>query len=191
MAAPLRRLFFDFVDPLSYVVHLAVREQEAARHVEIERVGVELRPWPSALIDAADPFWAPRWGAARRAAPEASFGPPALVPWSAKAHELHVFATERGVGSTVLHALFEAYVLAGRDIGRVDVLVEIAAAAGLDRTETKAALDVDRWQERVVEARLTAVALGLTNLPAIQVEERVVQGFHNLSDLGTLLGGSP
>jgi 2-hydroxychromene-2-carboxylate isomerase len=191
MAAPLRRLFFDFVDPLSYVVHLAVRELEEARRMEIGRVGVELRPWPSALVDAADPFWVARWEAARRAAPEVSFATPALVPWSTKAHELYVLATERGAGPTVLHALFEAYVLTGRDIGRIDVLIEIAAVAGLDRTETKAALDVDRWQERVVEARATAADLGLSDLPAIQVDERVVQGFHNLSDLGTLLGGSP
>jgi len=191
MSHPRARFFFDFVDPLSYVAHRAVREAEAARGLGVERVGVELRPWPSPLTDADDPFWAPRWAAARRAAPEVRLATPALVPWSAKAHELLALAAERGVGSAVLDAVFEAFFRAGEDIGRVDVLVEIAATAGLDRTETKAALDVDRWQEQVAEGRRSAAALGVSDLPALQVGGRVVQGFRNLADLGTLLGGSP
>jgi hypothetical protein len=180
-----RILYIDLVDPLSYVAHRAAREQEAGTGLEFERVGVELRPFPSPLTDAEDPFWAPRWAAAHRAAPDVRLVAPALVPWSSKAHELVVLAAERGVGATVLDGVFRTFFEKGEDIGRIDVLVGIAEAAGLDRTETKAALDVDRWQERVVEARRTAAALGVSELPAIQVGERIVQGFHNLPDLGT------
>jgi 2-hydroxychromene-2-carboxylate isomerase len=191
MADPARCLFFDFVDPLSYLTDLAVREIEATRRVSVARVGVELRPPPAPLTDALDPFWAARCEAARIAAPQARLAVPALVPWSRKAHELHAFAEERGMEPAVRSTIFDAYVLGGRDIGRIDVLIEIAAAAGLDRTETKAALDVDRFEERVAEARRGARELGVVELPAILVGGRLVQGFHNLSALGTLLGGSP
>jgi threonine aldolase len=64
-----RILYIDLVDPLSYVAHRAAREQEAGTGLEFERVGVELRPFPAPLTDAEDPFWAPRWAAAHRAAP--------------------------------------------------------------------------------------------------------------------------
>jgi 2-hydroxychromene-2-carboxylate isomerase len=191
MASPAFRLHFDFVDPLSYLVHREARAREAEGGVRLQRVGVELRPRPTPLADAADPFWAARWEAAHRAAPRVPFALPGLVPWSGKAHELHALACERGVGPVVLEAIFEAYLLRGRDIGRIDVLLEIASDAGLDRTATKAALDVDAWEGHVGQARRTAESLGVVDLPAISWEGRLVQGFHNLTDLGTLLGGSP
>lgn len=186
MTARTRLLFFfDFVDPLSYLVDSELRGLEAAGARRVERVGVELRPPPTPLAGGSDPFWAARWGEAP------SLVPPALVPWSRKAHELHLLAAELGLADAVRHAIFEAFHAAARDIGRIDVLVEIAASVGLDRTETKTALDVDRWTDAVRAARRLAADLGVVELPALSLGARVVQGFQNLSDLGTLLRCAP
>jgi 2-hydroxychromene-2-carboxylate isomerase len=190
MTGPLR-LFFDFVDPLSFLADRAVDELEAAGAPVVERVGLELRPPPAPLASASDPFWAPRWQAARRVRSAHPLVPPALVPWSRKAHELHALAAARGLGPALRRALFDAYHRGGRDIGRNDVLLEIAVSLGLDRTETKAALDVDRWTDAVLEARELAHALGVVELPALAIGARIVQGFQNLADLGTLLRGPP
>jgi predicted DsbA family dithiol-disulfide isomerase len=92
-----------------------------------------------------------------------------------------------GVGDAVRAAVFDAYFEGGRDIGRVDVLVEIASFAGLDRTETKAVLDVDRHEADVTAKRLEAQALGVTDVPALSVDGRLVEGFPDLTGLGTLL----
>jgi len=183
------RFYFDFVDPLSYVVELALLELEAHGETRVERIGYELRPPPAPLTDISNPIWTPLWDAARRALPTARFDPPALVPWTRKAHELHVLAASRGAAAEVRRGIFEAHFREGRDMGRIDELLRVAVAAGLDRTETKAALDVGAHEEALIEARRVAAALGVADVPALLVRGKLVQGFHNLTDLSTLVGG--
>ena len=191
MPEPDARLFFDFVDPLSWLVELALLDLEASSDVRVGRIGLELRPPPAPLTRTSDPVWAGRWGEARRASADVRLEPPPLVPWSRKAHELHAFAAGRDLGTAARREIFRAYFERGRDIGRIDELVEIGAAVGLDRTETKAALDVDAHLEEVLEGRRSAEQLGIAALPALLVEGKLVQGFRNLGGLSTLLGGPP
>jgi predicted DsbA family dithiol-disulfide isomerase len=109
------------------------------------------------------------------------------VPWTRKAHELHAFASARDLGDRVRAAIFEAYFDAGRDIGRVDVLVDVAAAAGIDRTEAKAVLDVDRHGAEVAAVRAEAVELGVDDVPTVRVDGRLERGFPDPVLIGTLL----
>lgn len=183
------RLYFDFVDPISWLAELSLAESRASARVEW--IGYELFPPPTPLKGVSDPFWAERWDAARREAPDVSFGPPALVPWTRKAHELHAFARTRGSADRLRRRIFESYLIEGRDIGRIDELVAIASSEGLDAGETKAALDVDRFTEEIVASRARAEALGLPGLPTILVDGRFVQDFRNPTRLGTLLRDSP
>ena len=86
-------------------------------------------------------------------------------------------------------AIFEAYFGKGEDIGRVDRLVALAVALGLDRTAVKASLDVDRYQEDVARARAEAVEAGNVDTPSIATAGGILRGFHNREALGSLLGG--
>ncbi len=190
MHAPPVRLYFDFVDPLCFVAALRHEARSDARYQgDVEWVGFELVAPPAPLTDQADPFWAGRLEAATKSATglDVRLTPPALVPWSRKAHELHLFAAEHGRAPAVRRAIFDAYFRDGRDIGRVDVLVEVAAEAGMDRTETKAVLDVDRYQEDVTAARRRATELGVTEVPSHSLAGQVRRGFPDPSALGTLL----
>jgi len=192
MSRPYERLYFDFVDPICWLVECSLVESVAATPMTaVERIGYELFPPPVPLREISDPFWVERWTLARRLAPEVSFAPPALVPWTRKAHELHAFARTLGSGDRIRRRLFEAYLFDGRDIGRVDELVAIASAEGLDPLETKVALDVDRFAEEIVAVRAPAEALGLSTVPALLVDGRLVQDFRNPTELSTLLRHSP
>ncbi len=192
MADPRARFYFDFVDPLSYLLELELEAAEQTLAVRVERVPFELRPPPTPLTDIRDASWGGRWEEARRLAADLDLplDPPRLVPWSRKAHELHIFASAtHDMGAAVRHAIFDAYCARGRDIGRIDELVEIGRSVGLDHTETKAVLDVDRYEQDVVSARGAAEGIGVTIVPVIAVGGRLVEGFRNRADLSTLLGG--
>jgi predicted DsbA family dithiol-disulfide isomerase len=91
------------------------------------------------------------------------------------------------VGDAVRTAIFGAYFGAGQDIGRVDVLVAIGVGAGLDPTETKAVLDVDRHEADVTAQRREAEASGVTDVPRLWDGTRLAEGFPDLTGLGTLL----
>lgn len=183
------RLYFDLVDPLSY---LLARELEALRAAADPRVlplwrPFELRPPPTPLTTVSDPSLAQRWSRAEAAAGGVSFAPGELVPWTRKAHELLLYAPDERADELRMR-LFEAYLLDGRDIGRVDVLVEEARATGLDATETKAVLDVDRHRPDVLAARAEAEAEHVSTTPVLVRAGERLEGFHNRAGLGTFLG---
>ena len=178
------RFFFDYVDPLSFVLDRRLSAAEAETGVAVERVPFELRPPPAALIDPADPSWRARWSEARAAEPELELATPRLVPWTRKAHELAAQAREQERFDAVHRALFEAFHLHGRDLGRVDVLLDIAARFDMELSHTKAVLDVDRHTEAVEQARAEAERLGVAGVPALRSARRMLSG---LADRGTLL----
>ena len=97
-------------------------------------------------------------------------------------------AEETGREAEVRARLFEAYLFAGSDIGRVDVLVNVALGAGLDRTGAKAVLDVDRHEAAVADARVRALDAGVRTTPTLVVDDRTLEGFHNGAAIRTFLG---
>lgn len=187
-------LYFDFVDPVSYLLELEVKATEAELGIRVTRFGVEINPPPYPLGAPDDELWAPRWTEATRIAGVLGrdLPRPPLVPWSRKAHELveHANETAEDRVAELRESIFRAYFDEGRDIGRVDVLVALAHAVGMDRTETKAVLDVDRFGDAVARRRDEAVGAGLRVIPTLETGDRRLQGFHNRASLSTFLGGS-
>lgn len=182
-------LYFDFADPLSYLIDRELEVVEQDLDIEVARTAFELRPPPAPVTDTIDPLWAERWSLAEHIAEERALQlpRPRLVPWSRKAHELHLHASSLGQGPIMRRAIFDAFFLHDRDIGRVDVLVAIARGLGLDLTEAKAVLDVDRHQPVLTEARQFAVDDGIQLSPTIVFGALRLEGFHNRIALSTLL----
>ena len=102
-------------------------------------------------------------------------------------HELRLHAAEKGLEGPIHDALFKARFEDGADIGRVDVLVGLAAGLGLDLTETKAVLDVDRYADRVAELRRLAEAEGVERTPTVHIGSERLEGPLRIDDLRGLL----
>jgi predicted DsbA family dithiol-disulfide isomerase len=96
---------------------------------------------------------------------------------------------ERAVRS----AVFAAYFAEGRDIGRIDVLVEIAAGLGLDASETRVVLDVDTFAAAVTGDGAEARRLGIAGTPALLLGSgtglRIAAGALNVDEIRALLAG--
>jgi predicted DsbA family dithiol-disulfide isomerase len=101
---------FDYVDPGSYVVErLLLRWLEGAGGaIEIERVPLELRPPPGALLEPDDPGWSAMTDGLAEEAGRLGipFRVPGFIPRTRKAHELALHAAERGCFSRVHEAIF-------------------------------------------------------------------------------------
>jgi len=190
MNTPVLHVHFDFADPFSWFMTLELATALNGESHSVVWSGFEHRPPPTPMIGLDDPQIADAWNEARRIATAigVDLRPPPLVPWTRKAHELALHAETAGTGDIVRSAIFEGYLLEGLDIGRVDVLVEIARTAGLDPTEAKAVLDVDRYDAMVAEARNSAQARGIERAPELEVGDRRLSGFHNAAVVRTFLG---
>jgi len=172
------RLYFDYVDPLSLLMEQDLAALEADGAPAVARHPLELRAPPAEFVDTDDPVWVARWEQATAAAHErgTELRAPAFVPWTRKAHELGLHAREKGAFAQLHAALYRAFFEEGRDIGRVDVLVTVAAEAGLDRSEAKAVLDVDRHADAVGDLRREAERLGIRGVPTLLIAGERIEG---------------
>jgi predicted DsbA family dithiol-disulfide isomerase len=95
------------------------------------------------------------------------------VPNTLDAHRLILLAEEAGAGRKMADRLFKGFFEEGRDIGRREVLAELAEDVGLCRRSVREQLSGDRFRTvvRAMEARVRGA--GLSGVPSIIVNKRV------------------
>ena len=183
--------YFDYVDPGSYLLERQL-QQVLPEEVVLIRHPFELRSLPDPPLDAESPEWAAYCNVVGDLAEEIGLrlAYPLFLPWSRKAHELRLHALEKGVEEPVHRALLAARFEEGADVGRIDVLVGIADSVGLDVTESKAVLDVDRHADTVVDLRRQAAAAGIRRPPALRAGNASLEGPARIDDLRGFLEGA-
>ena len=160
-------IFADFTSPYCYYTEWAL-ESLARRHpLELRPKAFELHPVPAPLpdpsLDLADlEMLAPLVRAAGL-----ELRAPAARPRTRKAHEAAVAAAARGVGGPMRQAIYEAYWRDSRDIGRIDVLLELGEGVGIDPMDLKIALDIDREHDAVRADLELARRLRVTAVPTL------------------------
>ena len=104
----------------------------------------------------AERFYAAISAAGRTEGVEFAFDRIRRAPNTLRAHRLIYLAGGKGCAERVVEALFRAYFLEGLDIGRVEILTDLAARADLDAAETREFLagdsgtcEVDRKSTRL------------------------------------------
>jgi predicted DsbA family dithiol-disulfide isomerase len=68
-------------------------------------------------------------------------------------------------------ALFRAYFTEGRDVGRHDVLAEIASEVGFPQADARVFLDSEAGKKEVDEEALRGLKLGLQGVPYFVVND--------------------
>jgi len=186
--------FYDYVDPLSFLVEARLRRRGFVPGVNLHPLPLEVNPPPHTLVDPEDPEWEGRWNRAAAAAPDLGLPSraPWIVPWTRKAHELVFHAAEEDSPGEIHEALFRAYLIEGRDIGRVDVLAELARENGLDPAQAKAALDVDKHTRAIEVIRSRAIQEGVRGPPTLRLGGDVLYGYPTPEALDAFLAaGAP
>jgi predicted DsbA family dithiol-disulfide isomerase len=162
----------DYVCPFCYlempVIDAVQREFGAALVVEWH--AFELRPEPVPTLEPAGEYLRTTW--ARSVYPMAAqramvLRLPPVQPRSRKAFEAAEFARDHERFDAMHHALFKAFFEDGQDIGQVPVLASIGAGVGLDAAALTAALEQDRYTDRVVRDESLAHRLGIHAVPAL------------------------
>ena len=177
------RFYLDYIDPGSFLMDRTLGLLEEAGVVAVERIPWEVRRPPEPMLEADDPAWTAYWEemAGRAGAAGLELVRPRLVPWTRKAHELGLLARAKGCFDNVHRDLMDRFHLEGRDVGRVDVLVARAGDHGLDRSEAKAVLDVDRHAEALDRIRVEAMEAGIRGVPTLGHGDRYLEGVHDLN----------
>ncbi|HVJ52455.1 MAG TPA: DsbA family oxidoreductase [Aliidongia sp.] len=92
------------------------------------------------------------------------------TPNSLQAHRLSRFAAGQGRQETMIEVLFRAYFEEGRDIGRIEVLADLAETAGLDRAAAEKFLRSDAEHAAVLAEDRMARRLGINGVPCFVID---------------------
>ncbi len=93
------------------------------------------------------------------------------------AQELAKWAESKGRGDAFHEAVFRAYFVDGKNIGKVDELVALAKSIGLSQEEARSVLELRTFKEGVDSDWLRSHALGITAVPTFLINDRVTEGF--------------
>ena len=162
----------DYVCPFCYLELPELERLQAERPVSVRWRAFELRPEPAPTLDPNGEYLQRVWEASVYPMAQArglSLKLPPVQPRSRKALEAAEAARERGRYDAMHHAPVRALFEEGRDIGDVNLLVELAVSIGLDGDEVRAELEAGRWTQRVVDDEQPAARIGVTGVPALVI----------------------
>ena len=96
---------------------------------------------------------------------EFNYGRILVTPNTFAGHRLLWWARDEGLQDILADALFRAYFIEGLDIGKNEVLAEVAAGAGLSKEDAKHFLESDQGRDEVLAEEREGGRLGLNAVP--------------------------
>jgi predicted DsbA family dithiol-disulfide isomerase len=103
------------------------------------------------------------------------------------AQELAKWAELEGKGNAFHEAVFRAYFVDGKNIGRVDELVNLAKSIGLSEKKASSVVELRTFKEAVDSDWRRSHALGITGVPTFVVDQQVTVGFQPYEELEKFL----
>ena len=94
------------------------------------------------------------------------------TPNTINSHRLIRYAQAAGLQEAVVDSLYQAYFLAGQDIGDIEVLADIGASQGIDRSDLLAYLASDQDRSQIQSEDEQARQLGVTGVPCYVIEDQ-------------------
>jgi predicted DsbA family dithiol-disulfide isomerase len=93
------------------------------------------------------------------------------------AQELAKWAESKGKGDEFHKAVFGAYFVEGKNIGKIDELVYLAKSLSLPEKEARSVLELRTSKAKVDSDWSRSRALGITGVPTFMVDRQAIVGF--------------
>lgn len=175
-------LYSDYVCPYCLLAEKVLSDAVGNRDIAITWRPFELRPAPEPTLRPEDPYLPSVWQ--RSVYPLAErLGVPIRLPSispqprTAKAFELLAMAQDEGRDNAYSLRVLRAFFQEDRDIGKPEVLIELAAEIGLDPDAARHALENGTYAQRHREAQRHAREdMQITSVPTIVVGKQVFRG---------------
>jgi predicted DsbA family dithiol-disulfide isomerase len=103
------------------------------------------------------------------------------------AQELAKWAESEGKGDPFHEAVFRAYFVGGKNIGRADELVVLAKSISLPEKKARSVLELRTFKEAVESDWSRSHALGITGVPTFVVDQQTTVGFQPYEELEQFL----
>jgi predicted DsbA family dithiol-disulfide isomerase len=177
------QVWSDFVCPFCMIAEQPLLEavQTFGLPVDIEWMPFELRPYPTPTLRPEDRYLQTVWPQsvyplAERFGVELRLPSVSPQPHTALAWQGYQFARANGLGHAYNDLVLRAFFQEDQDIGRIDVLTQIALRAGLDPVDFEVALRDGRYRDAHEQALSMARTQGVNGVPAFRIGKRWLPG---------------
>ncbi|MFE5582847.1 DsbA family protein [Kitasatospora sp. NPDC056531] len=180
------RVWSDYVCPFCMLAEGPLHEATRDLDVEIEWMPFELRPHPTPTLRPEDPYLPAIWERAvypmaRRMGVDITLPTVSPQPYTRLAFEGYQYAAEHGRAAEYTPRVLRAFFQENRDIGRTEVLADIASELGLDAADFTAALTAGTYTAAHQDALRTAEAFRISVAPTI-----IIDGRHRIEGVPTV-----
>lgn len=90
--------------------------------------------------------------------------------------KVNEYAKREGKFEAFHKAIFKAYLEDDRNIGDLDILLDIAGEVGLDKKKTKAFIESSEAEEIVAYYKNEALRLGINSVPSFIINNNLIRG---------------
>ena len=159
-------VFTDYVCPWCYLGDNRVKKLKQNYHITVQLVHFPLHPETPAEGRAREDFKAKNTRMIGLMEAEG-------LPYSARSHtynsrlaqEIGTWAETQSGGNSIHDKFFEAYFVDCRNIGDVEVIIDVVKSVGLDEQEARAVLAERRFKEAVDADWEKSRSYGVTGVP--------------------------
>ena len=189
------KIYSDYVCPFCYLgeqILEEVRNENPELELEVEWKPFELRPFPTPTLRPEEEYLPKVWRTsvypmAEKLGVNIKLPTISPQPHTDLAFEGFQFAKEQGKGDAYTIRLFEAFFKENKDIGKTEVLSQLAQEVGLDQEAFKEALESRRYKEQHEEAFQESLKSGIQAVPTFQIGDKLYQGVIPKEELRELL----
>ncbi|HEX7910516.1 MAG TPA: DsbA family oxidoreductase [Paraburkholderia sp.] len=192
-------VIYDFICPWCWIgeekLKQAIGEANAGEHTKLVFVPYELNPGMPVEGRDRKEYRSAKFGSWARSqimdaqvtaaglqvGLEFNYALAKRTPNTFAAHRLVWMLQQKHDVTALVEAIFHAYFSAGRDIGDIAVLTEIAIEAGFDKDGIEAffASGAGVDEVRALEAR--AIAQGVSSVPSVKIGDEIVSGAQSVA----------
>ncbi|MGF6992958.1 DsbA family oxidoreductase [Paraburkholderia sp. GAS32] len=199
---------YDFICPWCWIggekLKKAISEANAVEQTKLVFVPYELNPgMPVEGLDRKE-YRSAKFGswtrsqamdaqvtaAGRQVGLEFNYALAKRTPNTLAAHRLVWFLQQRHDVTALVEAIFHAYFSAGRDIGDVAVLTEIAVATGFEKDHVEALFALDSGVEEVRALEAQAIGHGVSSVPSVRIGDEIIGGAQSVALFRATLEGA-
>jgi predicted DsbA family dithiol-disulfide isomerase len=90
--------------------------------------------------------------------------------------KVNEYAKQEGKFEAFHKAIFTAYLEDDRNIGNLDILLDVAGEVGLDREKTKAFIESSEAEEIITNSKNEALRLGINSVPSFIINNNLIRG---------------
>lgn len=178
------KIFSDYVCPFCYLGEQVLEDllkENPDLEVEVEWMPFELRPFPMPTLRPEEEYLPKVWRTsvypmAKNLDVQIKLPSVSPQPHTHLAFEGFQFAKEKGKGTEYTMRLFEGFFKENKDIGKVDVLTQLAEEVGLDPQAYRNALESRKYKEQHEQAFQHAQDIGIQAVPSFQIGNKLYQG---------------